>query len=110
MLHREGAVGLAYGWRFEGGPIESLGGPDGPLTMAWATAVELLVERLGGAGHGCLRVIVNGELDRFGTSSTFEITRSIELQAPTSDDVNSVVREMRRAAGDPLASEPVADA
>lgn len=103
MLDREGAAGV--GWHHEVNESDrpSLAGIEVPLRQAWEQAVELHSGRIGGSGRGRLRVLAHGAL---GKGMNFHVDRAIELEAPTNDEVDGVAREIRRAVGDPTATEP----
>ena len=105
LLHRDGAAGVAYGCSAHERPVAALGGP---LSMAWAAAVELLVDRVDGSGRGRFTVLVNGALPRFGRRPVFYVDRAIDLVPPSAADVESVVAEIELATAE--SGEPAAPA
>lgn len=105
LLHRDGAAGVAYGCSAHERPVAALGGA---LSMAWAAAVELLVDRVDGSGRGRLTVLVNGALPRFGRRPVFYVDRAIDLVPPSVADVESVVAEIELATAE--SGEPGAPA
>lgn len=102
---RDGTAAGSFGWESLEGSIQSLGTPSGPLSHLWSTSIDLLINQLGGTGRGRLRVLVDGSLPRFGQGKQFHVDRAVDLRHPDEAEVESVVREIRRACGDGTALE-----
>lgn len=79
-----------------------------PDRIGVAGSVRRAGQPLGARGRGSLRVLVNGSAKRFSIGQNFTIDRAVVLGPPAEAHIASMIRETKRAAGDPAGPEPPA--